>query len=64
VGKPNEASAALNGKYEIIGLVPGPIAVYSVGEVDLREISLETADLLYSKGVPYLKKVEKATDKK
>lgn len=55
-----EPSKHLSGKYEIVGLVPGPVKVKGFGIVDLRTVSLETADKLAEHGVSFLKKVEKA----
>lgn len=52
-------SAALDGKYEAVGVVPGEITGKKFGTVDLRSISLEQAEKLVAAGFPYLKKVEK-----
>jgi hypothetical protein len=52
-----KASPALEGKFEVIGVVPGLINVPHYGNVDLRSVSLELAEKLYADGCPYLKKV-------
>lgn len=52
-------SAALEGKFEAVGVLPGVITGKKYGTVDLRTISLEKAQKLVEAGFPYLKKVEK-----
>lgn len=56
------ASKHLAGEYEVVGVVPGEIAIAGAHQfIDLRTIDLETAHALYKAGnFPYLKKVEKA----
>jgi hypothetical protein len=53
-------SAALEGKFEVVGVLPGVIAGKKYGTVDLRTISLAKAEQLVKDGFPYLKKIEKA----
>ncbi len=53
-------SAALTGKYEAVGVLPGVIYTKKYGDVDLRTISLERAAKLVDEGFKYLRKVEKA----
>jgi hypothetical protein len=56
-------SPALEGKFEVIGVVPGLINVPNYGNVDLRWVSLELAEKLYAEGCPYLKKVSERKSK-
>lgn len=52
-------SAALEGKFQVVGVLPGVVAGKKFGMVDLRTISLEKAEKLVKEGFPYLKKIEK-----
>lgn len=52
-------SPALQGKFEAVGVLPGVIVTKKYGDVDLRNISLATAETLVKDGFRYLKKVEK-----
>ena len=47
----------LDGAYEVVGLVPGPVG-YKNGVVDLSKITATEADELITMGFPYLKKVK------
>lgn len=47
----------LDGAYEVVGLVPGPVG-YKKGIVDLSKISVSEAEKLVAMGFPYLKKVK------
>lgn len=47
----------LNGTYEVLGLVPGPVG-YKGGEVDLSQITSAQAEKLVAQKFPYLRKVE------
>lgn len=49
----------LNGAYEVVGIVPGPIGT-PIGMVDLSRIPEPTAERLVALGIPYLKKAAKA----
>jgi hypothetical protein len=46
----------LDGKYEVLGVIPGPIAC-QLGVVDLSKISEATAERLIALRNPYLRKV-------
>jgi hypothetical protein len=51
-------SPELAGKYEVIGIVPGPVESIACGRIDLRTISLATADKLHATGrFPYLRAI-------
>jgi hypothetical protein len=52
-------SPALNGKFEAVGVAPGVIVTKKYGDVDLRTLSLEKAELLVKNGFRYLRKIEK-----
>lgn len=56
-------SPALDGKYKVVGVVPGEVYVPGTGRVDLRTISLAEADELMKAGFPYLEKVEAKASK-
>ena len=58
--KDNPPSAHLNGKFEVVGVLPG-VVQFGRQTVDLRKVSLEDAEKLYQAKFPYLKKVEKTT---
>jgi hypothetical protein len=51
-------SPHLNGKFEVIGVLPGEV-VFNKETVDLRIITAEKADELLKAGFPYLKVKEK-----
>lgn len=53
----------LDGAYEVVGIVPGPIGYKNFGIVDLSKISAAKAEQLVKAGCPYLKKVEKKASK-
>lgn len=46
----------LDGAYEVLGLVPGPVG-YKSGIVDLSKITAAEAAELVRSGFPYLRKV-------
>ena len=48
----------LNGAYEVLHVVPGPIG-YKTGTVDLSRITAAQAEKLVAQGFPYLRKAEK-----
>jgi len=50
-------SAHLEGKFKVVGVVPGPVKTKSFGVVDLRFITLNVAEKLHEKGFPYLEKI-------
>ncbi len=55
-------SPALQGKFEVVGVLPGVIAGgKKFGTVDLRTVSLAKAEKLVEGGFPYLKKTEKVS---
>jgi hypothetical protein len=47
----------LNGAYEVIGIVPGPIGT-PIGEVDLSRIPVAIAEKLVAMNNPYIRKEE------
>jgi hypothetical protein len=47
----------LNGKYEVVGVLPGPIGT-RMGILDLSKIDDKTAEKLISTGTSYLRKVK------
>lgn len=49
----------LDGAYEVLGLVPGPVG-YKGGTVDLSRIDAAKAEELIAQNFPYLRKVTKA----
>jgi hypothetical protein len=51
------ASPALEGHFEVVGVVPGIVYQHGFGEVDLRTVSLETARQLQQAGCQYLRPV-------
>lgn len=53
----------LDGAYEVVGVVPGPIAFKTFGIIDLSKIKADKAEALVKAGCPYLRKVEKKTGK-
>jgi hypothetical protein len=53
----------LDGAYEVVGIVPGPIGSGAFGIVDLSKIPAKKAEQLVKSGCPYLRKVEKKTTK-
>ncbi len=58
----------LDGKYEVVGIKPGPIGT-PLGEVNLARISEKTAEELVKRGIRYIRKastspVEKAKPEK
>ncbi len=56
---PPTASAALDGKYTVVGTQPGRVATLTHGIVDLATISLAQAEELVATGkFPYLVRVE------
>lgn len=50
-------------KYSLT-ISPGVYDVQGFGEVDLRSLTLEKAEMLYKKGFPYLELKPKASKKK
>lgn len=53
-----KASRHIEGKYAVVGVIPGPIHTKKHGTVDLRSVSESVAEKLVKEGFPYLKKVE------
>tara|TARA_R110002074_G_scaffold98834_1_gene213828 strand:+ start:521 stop:712 length:192 start_codon:yes stop_codon:yes gene_type:complete len=53
----------LNGKYEVIGVKPGPIGT-KIGVLDLSMIDENTAEKLVKAGTSYLRKSKPVTKKK
>lgn len=51
-------SPAIEGKFKVVGVVPGVIYSKKFGEVDLRNVSLEEAEKLVKGGFPNLEKIE------
>lgn len=58
-----KTTAILDGAYEVVGLVPGPIGYKDFGIVDLSKLTEDKAEKLVKAGCPYLKKVEKKAGK-
>lgn len=58
---PAKPSPAIDGKFKVVGVEPGIIVTKKFGDVDLRTVSLEQADLLVKAGFRYLEKVEGKT---
>lgn len=48
----------LNGAYEVVGVVPGPIGYKNFGIVDLSKLTPAKAEQLVKAGCPYLRKVK------
>lgn len=52
-------SPALDGKYELRDYAPGIFAISGFGDVDMRTVSLETADKIHASGLcPHLVKAD------
>ncbi|GAB2553100.1 hypothetical protein [Rufibacter soli] len=58
VAAQHKASHHLEGKFKVVGVIPGIVNVHGVGEVDLRDITLEQAERLHTQGFRYLRKVQ------
>ena len=58
----NPPSKHLNGKFEVVGVIPGPIDMRGK-TYDLRTITLEKAEELAKMKCPYLKRVETSSGK-
>lgn len=51
-------SPAIEGKFKVVGVVPGVIYSKKFGNVDLRTVSLDQAETLVKAGFRYLEKIE------
>lgn len=58
-----KSTPILDGAYEVVGIVPGPIGFKDFGIVDLSKINAAKAEKLVNAGCPYLRKVEKKATK-
>jgi hypothetical protein len=58
-------SPALDGKYELVGILPGEVELPDLGKIDLRTCTLEQANNFVVTGrFPYLKRIkDKVVDK-
>lgn len=56
-------SPHIEGKFKVVGVLPGIVVTKKFGDVDLRTVSLETAEALHKDKFPYLQKIEKQAEK-